>query len=273
MKSRVVFENESVNHIRIAYPCSALQPYIEYYFEINTANTSQPFHLKGIPAANVLLAFQLGTTAWNSFTESVNDLQAINTSQLLGHISTSFNSIYQPGTHFFFIKLKPGVAAAFFKCGAEELENRQVDLNYLLKTDELEDRLRHAKGFYERVQVGETNLLYRLPQLFVHDHKFRVVQHCIRKYESLQLKDEKGLDYLCSRLHVTYASLRRYFITTVGYTPKFTQRTIRFKKALGAYSTSGYNFYHEDFGYTDFSHFVKDAKMLTGHAPAQLIAG
>ncbi len=271
MRSRVVFENEPVRHLRIAYPSALLRHIIEYYFEICTANTPQAIHyLKGIPAVNTLLCFQLNATPWTSFTEKNNASLHIQTSQLLGHITRTFNSAYAPGTHLFFVKLKPGVSSWLFRCEAAELENEQAELAYLLQIPSLEDQLRDVASFSERVQLFERMYLQYCPLQPRDTYRFGIVQYCIQKYESLQLKDEKGLLYLCKQLHVTYASLRRYFLATVGVTPGYAQKTIRFKKALHKYRYSGYNFHYEDFGYTDFPHFVKDARALTGCSPLEL---
>lgn len=78
------------------------------------------------------------------------------------------------------------------------------------------------------------------------------------------------ISHLCQEYHITYASLRRYFLEQVGVTPKYCQKVMRFKSALRAYRMAGYDFNHGDFGYADFSHFCKDARNLTGAAPAQL---
>lgn len=270
MKSRVIFENEQVHQVRLAYPSVMLQPYIEYYFEIDNRGTGNTFGMSGLPSANTLLSFPLTATAWASYSPGNTPVQHFSSSRLLGHLTIPHTSIYAPDTHLFFIKLKPGIASMLFRCNPLTLENAQPDLSSLLHSPVLEAQLITATTFAQRVKHAENHLYKKFQYLAIDDPKFQLVRHCIRQYASLQLNNEKGMAYLCSSLHVTYPSLRRYFLSTLGITPKFVQKTIRFRKALQQYKMSGYNFYYEDFGYTDFSHFVKDARALTGKSPLEL---
>ncbi|WP_343745804.1 DUF6597 domain-containing transcriptional factor [Chitinophaga sp.] len=262
--SKVIFENEKGHPLRIAYPPPALCSLVEYYFEIDLSTATASQSIKGLPAMTTLLAFQLRPAAWTSVNDANGKVLLLQHAQLLGHLTHSCSSTYAPGTLMFFIKLKPGCAATLFRCPPAELENNQLPLPCLFKNPDLEEQLGSADGFADRVRLCNEALQRMLSQLPGNDHRFQIVEHCLRKFESLQLRNEKGLQHLCGSLHVTYASLRRYFLSTVGVTPKFAQKTVRFKKALQEYRSRGYNFYYEDFGYTDFSHFAKDAKALTG---------
>ncbi|NML40113.1 AraC family transcriptional regulator [Chitinophaga sp. G-6-1-13] len=268
--TKVIFENETGHPLRIAYPPPALCALVEYYFEIDLSHATAMQSMKGLPAVTTLLAFQLRPAAWTSINDANGKVLQLQHSQFLGHLTHSCSSTYSPGTLIFFIKLKPGCAAKLFRCPPSELENNQLPLPCLFKNPDLEEQLGTATNFADRVRHCNETLLQLLIQLPGNDHRFDIVEHCLRKFDSLQLKDEKGLQHLCGSLHVTYASLRRYFLSTVGVTPKFAQKTVRFKKALQAYRCRGYNFYYEDFGYTDFSHFAKDAKALTGSNPLEL---
>lgn len=268
--ARVIFENETGHPLRIAYPSPALCSLIEYYFEIDLSHATAMLSMKGLPAVNTLLAFQLRPAKWTAINDANGEVLLLQRSRFLGHLTHSCSNQYAPGTLMFFIKLKPGGAAKLFRCPPSELENSQLPLPFLFKNTELEEQLANAAGFADRVQHCDQTFQQLLMQLPVTDHRFDVVEHCLRKFESLQLKDERGLQHLCDSLHVTYASLRRYFLSTLGVTPKFAQKTIRFKKALQEYRSRGYNFYYEDFGYTDFSHFAKEAKALTGSSPLEL---
>lgn len=263
--AKVIFENETGHPLGIAYPPPALCSLVEYYFEIDLTHATALQSMKGLPSLNTLLAFQLRPATWTSINDANGEVQQLQRSQLLGHLTHSCSSIYAPGTLMFFIKLRPGCAPKLFHCPPGELENNQLPLPFLFKNPDLEEQLGTATNFADRVRLCNQTL-----QPPDKDYRFQLVEHCLRRFESLQLKDDKGLQHLCGSLHVTYPSLRRYFLSTVGVTPKFAQKTIRFKKALQEYRLRGYNFYYEDFGYTDFSHFAKDAKALTGSSPLAL---
>lgn len=274
--ARVIFENETGHPLRIAYPPPALHSLVEYYFEIDLSHATAMQSMKGLPAVTTLLAFPLRPVAWTSIDDANGKTLRLQHAQFLGHLTHSYSSLYAPGTLIFYIKLKPGGAARLFRCPPAELENSQLPLPFLFKNTglfkntDLEEQLGTAASFADRVRYCDHALQQMVMQLPGTDHRFEIVEHCLRKFDSLQLKDEKGLQHLCGSLHVTYASLRRYFLSALGVTPKFAQKTIRFKKALQEYRTRGYNFYYEDFGYTDFSHFAKDAKALTGSSPLEL---
>ncbi|MBC9909319.1 DUF6597 domain-containing transcriptional factor [Chitinophaga varians] len=268
--AKVIFENETGHPLRIAYPPPALSTLIEYYFELDLSHATAMQSMKGLPSLNTLLAFQLRPAAWTSINDANGQALQLQRSRFLGHLTHSFSSSYAPGTLMFFIKLRPGYASKLFRCPPSELENNQLPLPFLFKDFDLEERLGAATNFADRVRLCNQAWLPMQIQPADNDYRFQIVEHCLRKFESLQLKDEKGLQHLCGSLHVTYASLRRYFLSAVGVTPKFAQKTVRFKKALQEYRLRGYNFYYEDFGYTDFSHFAKEAKALTGSSPLAL---
>ncbi len=63
---------------------------------------------------------------------------------------------------------------------------------------------------------------------------------------------------LANRLCLTPRTLERYFMSTLGVSPKTCLRIARFRRAMPAYASLGYRADYEALGYYDFSHFLKD---------------
>ncbi len=56
------------------------------------------------------------------------------------------------------------------------------------------------------------------------------------------------------------STLNRYFKEVLGISPKQCFKALRFKTALKNYRANGSYDLYDELGYTDFSHFVKEAK-------------
>ena len=94
-----------------------------------------------------------------------------------------------------------------------------------------------------------------------------IIDKCIKR------KTEKKVVYYRvekSTLHVTYSSYHRYFREILGMSPKQCFKALRFKTALKNYRTNGSYYLYDELGYTDFSHFVKEAKSLANKNPSEL---
>ncbi|MBO9202195.1 MULTISPECIES: helix-turn-helix transcriptional regulator [Niastella] len=249
---KVVFENERSSFLRIAYPQQALAGCIAYYFEIDTTLASGPLHITGLPSVNTLIAIDL-----------LNE-QPI---RLMGHLTQCVTGSYKPGSKAFYAKLKPGVFNTLCPVPPNAIQNDQVAIPHLFR-DFSAWQLADLPSFRHRVNLFETRLLRYQP--FMTGYKQQYVELFTHVFSNAQYCQPESIQSLCNRHHITYASLRRYFLEHTGVSPKYCQKVIRFKSALQAYRTFGYHFNYTDFGYTDYAHFCKDAKGLTGKAPLEL---
>ena len=269
-KGQLLTEDANEHFFKIAYPDAPYQEYVDYYFEIRTSADAADFYINGLPSSNTLLAFNLDQQSWYSFRDGEDAPAVFNHAHLLGHTSVLHTGIYTREMHTFFVKLRPGIAALLFREQAASFVNAHIDLAYLWKKDLPVEQLREAGSFRERIQLFENGLLKQM----VNDHHLMKVQRLhqmMKTFHTLQLKGEKEIEKICKANWVTYTSARRDFLKYVGFTPKYCQQISRLKRALKAYKKHGYHFYYEDFGYTDFSHFAKDSRQITGRAPAMLI--
>ncbi|WP_128547387.1 helix-turn-helix domain-containing protein [Larkinella soli] len=268
MKSQVIYEDEATRYLKIAYPTAPLRPYVEYFFEVlQPATLSNPLYLTGLPSLNGLLCVVLNDRHWLSFHSSAPTVQSLKGSRFLGPISHLFTSIYPEGTHQFLVKFKPGMMGRFFGFPDRELENGQVDLSYLAPGEPIDDLLRELPDFQSRVNRIEFVLLDKLPNL-KSDYRFELVQRALHYFQSAP--GHAGVSDVSRQLPVTYPSLYRYFTEELGYSPKYCQRLIRFKKAYRLYKLHGSIYPFEEAGYTDFSHFVRETRLLTTKVPSEL---
>lgn len=269
-KGQLLTEDTKERFFKIAYPDTPFQEYVDYYFEISASTDAADFYINGLPSSNTLMAFNLNQQCWYSLRDGSRTSIVFNDAHLLGHTSVLHTGVYTSGMHTFFVKLRPGITALLFREQAASFVNANTDLAYLWKKDLPVEQLKEAGSFRERIQLFQNGLL----KILVHDHHLLKVQRLhqmIKDFHTLQLKGEKEIEKICKANWVTYSSARRDFLKYIGFTPKYCQRISRLKSALVAYKKHGYHFYYEDFGYTDFSHFAKDARQLTGHAISLLV--
>lgn len=269
-RGQLLTEDAKESFFKIAYPDAPFQEYVDYYFEIRTNTTAADFYINGLPSANTLIAFNLNQQAWYSLSNNCETPVVFADAHLLGHTSILHTGIYTGGMHTFFVKLKPGIAAQLFREQADSFMNTNIDFTCLWKKTMLVEQLKEVDSFRKRIQLFQQALL---KQLINDKHLIKVqrLHQMMRTFPSLQLKGEKEIEKICKANWITYASARRDFLKYIGFTPKYCQRISRLKSALKVYKKQGYHFSYEDFGYTDFSHFAKDARLITGHAPSVLV--
>lgn len=78
------------------------------------------------------------------------------------------------------------------------------------------------------------------------------------------------LNTVSKEVGVSNPTLNRYFKEVLGISPKQCFKALRFKTALKNYRANGSYDLYDELGYTDFSHFVKEAKNLANTTPSEL---
>ncbi|RCR68441.1 AraC family transcriptional regulator [Larkinella punicea] len=268
-KGRVIYEDEAEPHFRLAYPSPALTVFIEYYFEVHQpATLSNPLYLNGLPNLSNLLCISLNPQKWLSINQKTGAIKTVHGSRLLGNLTDLHTSIYPGGVHEFYVKFKPAMLGNLFHFSNLEVENLNADLSSFTRLDELQDHLQTVPSFGERVRLMESVLLPKIQRVTI-DHRQKIVQAALQKFEKPAI-NRTHLGLICRELGVSYPSLHRYFNETLGYSPKYCQKLLRFKHGLRLYKQHGSRCPFEEVGYTDFSHFLKDARQLTQRSPSEL---
>lgn len=267
---QLLAEDSGEGFLKISYPSALDCALVDYYFEIQQPGKCPDYHVNGLPSANTLIAFNLTSRPWHSVNEKTGKHIILSGSQVMGQSSVLHTGIYPAAMHTFFIKLKPGIASILFRENACNMENQQIELPLLWKGSTLDQQMQDCADFRERVCLVRSELLSRISKDYNY-FKVQKLNQMHRTFSSLQLGDGKRIEQICQDHWVSYSSARRYFLEYVGFAPKYCQKITRLKNALKQYQKVGFRFYYEDFGYTDFSHFARDAKQLTARTPSSLI--
>jgi AraC-like DNA-binding protein len=269
-QSRIIFEEETTPFFQLAHPSGLLDSVVAYYFEINyAAADAQPLLMRGLPNLTGLISVNLNGTAWHSRNEFTDKRSLVSGSNVFGCVTQSVESTYGVGTHEFYIKLKPGTLHRLTGLPAHALENHFTNLSDVFKLPGFDDSVRHVRTFRARVALAEKTFLPFLTTTQA-DWRYTIVQRATACFETATVINDRHLYSLCRELGVSYTSLHRYFIETVGYSPKYCQQVTRLKRALKGYKMQGSSFAFEDIGYTDFSHFARECKQFTRQKPSAL---
>ncbi|KQB98836.1 DUF6597 domain-containing transcriptional factor [Pedobacter sp. Hv1] len=263
---RVVFEQTQPDYLQICYPAVGLADLVEYYFELDLSTRSTPFSIVALPSLNTLIAFPLTSTT-KSYCSHFNQTEELLIGpKILGNLSHALTCTYAVGAKEFSVKFKPGVLQQFLKIGVTELTNSHSELADHLPLSLIEAIVK-AKDFNERIALMEVYLSGKIEAINAHK-KLKIVQKTIAV-----MADEKELmsiATICKQVAVSSATLTRYFNEILGLSPKQCFKILRFKNGLKHYQSFGSNYVYDEIGYTDFSHFVKDAKNLTSKVPSGL---
>ncbi|WP_207531593.1 DUF6597 domain-containing transcriptional factor [Desertivirga arenae] len=262
--NRVIFENDPSSYIKFAYPRRSLQRVVEYYFEVRSEDEANIF---GLPSANSLLAFQLEGNS-RSRNEKTGQWISIPRIALLGNSSTPFTGNFPGSSAVFYVKLKPLAKFTLFDFPGNELLNNQVDVESALQNFS-GCRFQEQTDFQSRVSIIE-DYLERAADPKRLSYQQLYAELLLQSFSDTNYVKQLNIEHLCFKLNLTYSSMRRYCLDALGVSPKFFQKSLRFKAALRNYKHHGSNFNTDDFGYNDFSHFYKDAWQLTGRGPAAL---
>lgn len=264
----VIFPNEETSYLKTARPSSHLQPYVDHY---NEAFLDDPagkaiWHTS-IPILNASICIHLDGPGW-SYIDPRDRETVLDGSELLGHSLEVRKSRHPGGMRNFFVSLKPGFISLLLKTQHRDLENATIDLDDLFKYAFLEDQLRECESFEERVRWFEKFLTPHVLD-WEFSFKYHLVQEGLTRFQKEAYREGEHLHEICRELAVSYPTFYRYFTEIIGYSPKFCQKLLRFRKGLEKYKMEGYNFPHWQYGFTDFSHFAKVTKQLTGMAPGE----
>lgn len=264
----VIFPGEKVSFLKSSKPSRRLQPYVDYYYEVFLQNPHNKvtWHTS-LPALTDLFCVNLDGPGWG-YIDSGQE-QLIKKSYLIGHPSEVRENKHFKGMHNFFVAFKPGFASALLKTPNVELMDLAVDLKYLLKDPDLEERLADCQDFEERIRNFESYLYLKIQKLNL-DHRYFFVQQVLDKFNHTTEVGTSNFQAIGHQVGISYPTMYRYFKEVIGFSPKYCEKLKKFKLGLERYKREGYNFNHWEFGFTDFSHFVKVSKNITGRIPSQL---
>lgn len=172
------------------------------------------------------------------------------------------------GNRIFGIKFRVSPIVLEKSVNFSEYRGSVHPLSYLIEKPLLQ-QVKAAAGFDERVQllsdhygaIIERAAGARQPVTLVTD----LLQECARTrgfHQSIgQLAEARG---------VSARTLQRYFLATTSTSGKQALQILRIRTAVELLVSRPQEFRHEDFGYYDYSHFLKHLKSFLGGAPTDI---
>lgn len=266
VKGKVIFEEDSEERITIKYPCFELKDIVEYYFEIKIpGNSINPFSIVALPNVNIVASIHLTRKSQSFKVHRELGISDTSGDKLCGGLTEAITVIHAPGTHEFVIKFKPGVLHSCLIGDSSKLIDSHIPLSKYIKQGVI-DELKSNEPFAGRVEFTE-NWLLSNPHLFKTDFRFDIISKAIYYINSCK---EYKTSVVSKQVGVSNSTLNRHFKEVLGISPKQCFKVLRFKTALKNYRSAGSNDLYDELGCTDFSHFVKEAKILTNTIPSKL---
>jgi AraC-like DNA-binding protein len=168
------------------------------------------------------------------------------------------------------------VAARMFPWGALALLQEEVraltgqikdlDPSWNALARELQDHV--TQGRYESAWHGLQD--YLLQKALAQTYEAKLVESAAKLL--FHTKGQCRVEELADYCHTSVRQLQRHFDQTIGVSPKFYARTIRFARAqqrLMLQADSDLTELAYDCGYFDQAHFIKDFRAFTGRTPSQ----
>jgi AraC-like DNA-binding protein len=263
---RVVFEQARPAYLQLYCPSADLADVVEYYFELDLTTHLRPFSIVALPSLNTLITVPLTATAKKYYSHFNQTEQELNGPKILGSISHALTCTYASGAKEFAVKFKPGFLQQLLQLDVDQLMNSHLSLADHLPAG-LIASIANAKDGAERIILMEAYLNTKMEVVHL-NKKLKLVQQAIAIMTNTN--DVMPIAAICKQIAVSSATLTRYFNEVLGLSPKQCFKILRFKNGLQHYQTYGSNYIYDEIGYTDFSHFVKDAKNLTNKVPSDL---
>lgn len=242
-----------------AVPGLLLQPYVECYWQLDLRNGApeNDYWEQIFANLNASLVFNLGRPFGIKKQES-SDEWSFAKSIVVGQRNEPIMYHHAEGNFLLGIKFKPAGLSSLLAVDAQELNNGFVLIEELAKTAEMEEKLANDTLFEQRTQRLEVFLIALLAKNEAKNYRHHYLHKAINHFQKAQ--GAYSVNQLANVLSLTPKTLTRYFVHSVGLTPKVSARIIRFRKALPYYVAYGSAYPYEELGYTDFSHFIKDYK-------------
>ncbi|MCI0691174.1 helix-turn-helix domain-containing protein [candidate division KSB1 bacterium] len=247
-------------------PSPYLAKYIECFWTLESGGKSSATSPERIlPDGCVELIFNLADSFKRYHSNRVVEIQP---QTLVAGQMRRYAMIEPAGrVKLFGVRFHPGGAYPFFQFPLSELTDQIIgfDSVWIRAGKELADRIHSARSVRERIGIIETTLLTRLEQRRNADRLMDAVVRMIVAREGLV-----SIERLRRNFGVSERQLERKFQTTVGITPKFLCRTLRFQKVFKAVErnqTVNWSFIASECGYYDQAHFIHDFREFSGQNP------
>jgi AraC-like DNA-binding protein len=233
-------------------PCEALRQIVRYFWSIEQGDEST------IPSRYVL------------FAESSPSLVFFHTANscLLAGPTKSFREILVAGKFAMMgACLYPYAIPLLFRLPASELANAAFDFDAVAGKESLllSERVIGAGSLQKKIQILTNYFLDKAAGTSVEK---RSIRGCVQ--EIIHSGGQPDVQHITRHLGISARQTERKFNESVGFSPKFFSRLIRFHSSL-KFSGTDYSLTEIAYrsGYFDQSHFIREFKQFSGMNPGR----
>ena len=248
-------------------PVEKLAGLVDFFWEmLPSDSTSVPDEVNEKIFANISssLIFNSGDPF---YLYSGDDCNTLKDSVIIGYRTTPAVYKHLRKNNLFGIKFKPGAWSVFFNLNSAEIKNGFISFEEFSHNSSLPEHIFSASSIYDKAKIAEEYLLKSLIEK--NNFKYTAVQNTIQLYLS-NLASSAKLSYISRELNMIPKTLCRYFNEIIGLSPKSCLSILRLRTALKHYALEKKTFSIYDYGYFDYSHFIKEIKKYTRVIPAEL---
>lgn len=244
-------------------PHPALRPYVRYYWSLDIRSDEKSLLNLQVVADRFPRAVIQCLEGKNALYSKHHD--CINAASLKGISSKprlfQMESTYSHVTASFY----PHGVKALFGIDGFETVDAVIDLDHFFPSDVIE-RIIEARRSQQRISIMEQYLLKRL-------NNAKAIDKRVLNFMNFALETNYGR--LLKEYGISERQFERKFSQSVGFTPSFYKRVVRFEKAFqmlqqGSFQSLSNLAY--DLGYSDQSHMNREIKQLSGSTPLTLIS-
>jgi len=168
------------------------------------------------------------------------------------------------------VRFRPGGAYPFLQFPARELTNEVVECDLIFGPllSELRDRLYEASEYGARIRLVEEVLCKRISAMLSDP----LVDHVSK--EICRNNGQKSIAQLSHEVGISHKQLISRFRKTIGISPKFLSRIVRFQSVIrlanGRMSVNWTEIAHRC-GYYDQAHMIREFRLLSGATPTNYL--
>lgn len=255
------------NHF-FSRPYNGLNEYVSHYWETNL-EFKRPSLLeeKFLPLASYSMIVNLGSPYRLFFDDKLYTIEG----DVIVTRSRPVKYIYVRGNKIFGIHFSADLLSLFYKQGdpsnfphVSNLKECDEQLEVLARS------IKMADDFETRTSISNKYLMDWEKKLAeTKKTQLRYVVANTRDIEASVI-DSMNIKEAAMNNSLTVRSFERYYLNTIGITPKYYWRIIRFRKAIAHFFADQKKFFPKEFGYHSYAHFYKEAIEMTGEAPVDL---
>ncbi len=246
-------------------PCSQLKEYINCFWSIEGyTHSSESIPERIIPDGSIELIFHFATPFERTTAEGIKSTQP--KFFIAGQFTRFIYLEPKAHVHIIGIRLFPWAARLFLDIPVYELTDKMPNLVEIIGNEIilLAEQLHETKNMNGIISVLETFLLKRINI----NHLDLIVASAIKQIT--KSKGEVKFDSLISQFNITQRRFEQRFINSIGITPKFFSRVVRFQNFFRQYEkfpSQNFTFLAYECGYYDQAHLIKDFNQFTGVSP------